>query len=1152
MNTIRRGILILSMAWTLAAPAAQSPEELVSAAEREEKVGAFEKAIALYTTFLKDNPDHIQCPTIQYRLALCYDSIGQLEPTIEHLKASVAVPPDKALGKYRQDAYMKLARLYSDCGTNKLKEAADTLNVLLKEGAGLYEDEAQLQRAGYLALLGQHDEAIVLFNVLCNKPNADTAKNARYKLVIVLLKDDKLDMAKNAIEAFVQHYPGDVRIGELFIRIARAYFEKKQFKSAMDVCQQVLGEFKDAPEAVEAAFISGLIYRENKNYDKAIDCYLNAARMPQSVHNAVLVSEALFECAQIYRKQLKQMDRAADFYHEAAIKSRDPVTERQQNILEQSLFFEAEIYLKQEKWNVAFDLYAQLQKAGSKLNVIERMIYCKSKMSANGDASMNMESEAELAVIRKRIADNPGTLLSLQAELYLLERKVARVVSTSSGRQILWSTMEPFAAQYADLLQRYPADILKQQDQAACIKLRQASLYLYLTNDHTAYKELTTRAMALCEQALAEAPEALFRVEALETLANLAGRCDQKKKEIETYRKLYAITGKDPVAAVGRKPAEYLMGILAAASTDDLATEAAKAMDGVIAEQGEKSEDVRAARFYRAELYFMKQRYVQAASEFTNFVHRYGPPQNPDGTVSSAWNKPPTIDPQLEQVYEAALRVAHCWRTQNAQAKSIEAYRWIVNNLNHLNPRVAEAWYTILTTGVDPAKLTATAKEDLARQLWTRIVNNSLDTGSKAFGKGYYPWVRSPDASIYVKAAILRAGEYFADSGKHKLAGDLFREYTLLFRPDDITKLKPDEKPQFTADNQLEIAAYAAGKEYLLAKEYKLAVEMFRAFLDTLPKSKFRIPALMALGHYGAQAEMYPDAIAAYSALLDEYGPPNPVDIGGWPVPVKVEQRLRKDGVWNGFRLPPPPQWDNSKIRFGLGFVYWKQDDWANCQTVLAPFLNSADLRKSTARPEALYMIARCYTRQNLPSKAVRMLEVIVRDHADFKAIEEIYTDMARMAFEASNWKVVSDACAGFIAKFPNSERIPYMNLYAAAAQVGSGNIEAGTAALRVLAGQTTYEDVKAGAYYHLAITSLRSDKFDLEETLDLLRKSIKCYPEDKALLQAAKCACDLKKWPLAQEFADQFTRDFPKADRRLVEDMQDVRQRITAGLKKR
>jgi hypothetical protein len=100
-------------------------------------------------------------------------------------------------------------------------------------------------------------------------------------------------------------------------------------------------------------------------------------------------------------------------------------------------------------------------------------------------------------------------------------------------------------------------------------------------------------------------------------------------------------------------------------------------------------------------------------------------------------------------------------------------------------------WYSILTKGVDPAKLTAAAKEDLARQLWTRIVNNSLDTGSKAFAKGYYPWVRSPDASIYVKAAILRAGEYFGDVGKHKLAGDLFREYTILYKPDDITKLKP-------------------------------------------------------------------------------------------------------------------------------------------------------------------------------------------------------------------------------------------------------------------------------------------------------------------------------------------------------------------------
>ncbi len=124
---------------------------------------------------------------------------------------------------------------------------------------------------------------------------------------------------------------------------------------------------------------------------------------------------------------------------------------------------------------------------GSRIVVSYEVGVAKVGAKTSDSATMAMETEKELDVLRKRIADNPGTLAALQAEIFLLDYKVARAQTTATGRQILWSTMEPLAAQYADLLQKYPADVLKQQDQGASIKLRQASLYLYLTNDHNAY-----------------------------------------------------------------------------------------------------------------------------------------------------------------------------------------------------------------------------------------------------------------------------------------------------------------------------------------------------------------------------------------------------------------------------------------------------------------------------------------------------------------------------------------------------------------------------------------------------------------------------------------------------------------------------------------
>jgi tetratricopeptide (TPR) repeat protein len=1131
--------LLLATAIPLAAVAAMSPEEAVSAADRAEKNGAFQQAIDLYVEFLKDNPDHIQKPWIAYRLANCYDTIGKSEPAIRYLKESLA---DKAGGKHRQDAFMKLARLHADA--NQHQEAADALDALLKEGAGLYEDEAQGLRASYLALLGRYEEAAVLFSVLRNKPSSDVAKEAAYKLAIVWLKSGNLDLAKGSIEEFIQQYPGDARIGELFLRIARLYFEKKQYKSAVDVCQQVIRDLKEAPEAIEAAFVVGLTYRENGNFEKAVESFDLAARMPQAAHNTVIASEALFEAAQIYRKSLNKPDKAADYYHEAAIRSRDPLTARQQTILEQSLFFEAEYSFQQQKWGAAFDLYSQLRKMGSKLNVIERMLFCKSKMSATGDISMDIESEEELAFIRKRIADNPGTLLALQSDIFLIERKFERALRY--GERIpAWSTMSPFADEYGALLKKYPEEVLKQQSQGAYIKLRMGTVHLYTAEDDPARADVSTRGLALCEQALAEAPEALFRVEALETLALLANRCAQNRKAFDAYQKLYAITGKDPQTASRRSPADYLQGLVATADSPDLADEALQTMEKVIAEKPAPHPEAREARFYVAELLYMKQRFVQAAARFREFVNLYGPPQDPNGAVSSAWKKPAAFDPPTDQVYEAALRVAHCWRAQGVQSNMVAAYRWMVNNLHHMNPRVAEGSYMVLMTGVDPAKLSPASKEELARQLWTRVVNVSLDPGSKAFREGFHPWIRDARATPYVKAAILKAGQFYGDIGRHKLAADLFREYTVLFNPWEKQFITREGKPLYPPDDQFEIASYASGKEYLLANEYDSAIKQFRVFLDDLRASRFRIPALMALGHYGTQAEMFQDATDAYAALLDEYGAPNPTDSHGQPVPVAAEKRLRKGGEWNGVRMAAPSKWDSGKVRYGLGFLYWKKEDWVACQTVLAPFLDDPDLRKSPSRAEALFMTARSLLRQRHVTQALKVFDAILKDHPDFKAIEEIYTDLARSALEVGNWAIAADTHKRFAERFPNSDRRPYMDLYAAAALVGSGQTAAGAGTLRTLAKSDTYEDVKAEAYYHLAMVALRQAKPDSAGAMDLLRKSIASYPEPKALIQAARTACDAKGWPEAREYLDRFAREFPKADRMLLDEAQQLRRRI-------
>jgi len=1138
---MKRLALLLAVMVPLSAFAGLTPEELAAAAERAEKNGSMQQAIEFYLQFLAENPAHVQKQSISYKLALCYDALGKNEETIKYLQDSIAGGPEKAPGKHRVDAHIKLADYYAKA--KEYKEAAAVLEAILKEGAGLYEDDAQGLRADYLAMLGQYDEAAVIYGVLRGKPSAKIAKDAAFKTAFVWIKSEKFDLAKAAIEEFIQQYPADPRIPDLFMRLARAHFEKKQFKSALEICQQVSREMKDTVEALEAAFLIGLMYRENGNFDKAVDAFVEVSKLRQAQHHSVVVCEALFEAAQLCRKELKQFEKAADLYMETSILARDVLSERQQAILEQSLFYAAEYSFQQKKWGAAFDLYAQLRKMGSKINVIERMMYCRSMMG--GAFSPDFTDEEELKLLEKRIADNPGTLLALQTEIMLLSGRFDAALGKADRARPAWHLAEPYIEKYAVLLKKYPLEVLRQQDLGAQVKLRMATMYLYMDPNDPRRIELSNKGLEYAEQALAEAPKALFRVEALETIGTLANWADKKKRAFDAYQQLYRITGEDPKATSGRREGlDYIKNLFAVADTPDTLDEAVKTMEKIIADLPVPHPEARQARFFLAELYAMKKRFVQAASLYQEFVRLYGPTQNPDGSVSASWKKPASVDADLDQVYEAASRVAQCWATQSGgTSNKLAAYRWIMTHLDHLNPRVPEAAYTILTARVDLTKLAKTEKEKLAKQLWTTIVNPSLDVGSKAFKTSYRFWIGDSRATPYVKSAVLKAARLHGEIGQHKLAGDLYKEYTVLFAP-TVTR---DNVVVNAMDEQYELAAYASGKEYLLANEPALAVKQFSVFLDELRASKVRVAALMALGHFGTQLGAYPEATDAYAVLLDEYGPRNSPDATGKLIPIPVNKRLRKSGNWNGIRLPTPEKMDFGKARYGLGFLYWKQEDWATCQTVLGPFLDEASLRKTESRADALFMLAQCNLKSNLPTPAMKALEAIVKDHPDYKATEEVYALLARIALDLGSFAVVADMQKRLAERFPNSERKAYLELYAAAAQaqtVGDGSAEA-VATLRKLADSGTFEDVKSGAYYHLALIESKKTKPNLVEVMNLLRKSIDSYATPKVLLVAARTACDMRNWQESRELLDRFSREFPKADRMLIDDSLELRRRI-------
>jgi TolA-binding protein len=1128
----------------LGALAAMSPEETVAAAESAEKTGAFQQAIELYNSFLSANPEHIQRSTVQYRLALCYDNIGQADKAMETFKAVIASPADRGTAKHRSESFLRLAKMQADA--NQHEAAAATLGALLKEGAGLDEAEAQHLRAGYLAVLGKYEEAALLFSVLRDKPSSPFAKEAAFKLAVVWMKSGNLDLAKGAVEEFVGKYPSHPRAVELFINLAKLHYDKKDAKGAVDICRQVLSDFKEAPEAMEAAFIIALTSRAENKIEEAVQQLEAVGKMPQASHNTVLASEALFEAAQICRTNLLSEERASEFYRLAAVKARDLLTERQQAILEQSLFYEAEAHYRNKRWSAAHDLYMQLRKMGSKLNLLGRILYCQAKMDQYGNAGVGIETEEELNFIRKRISDNPGTLIALQTEVFLLDRKLEKM-RMSWGTQVgEWGATQALIDEYAGLFKKYAEDVLKQESLASYIRMRMGGLYAYTDETDPERVSKSQIGLQLLEQAVADAPQALFRVEALEFLAMLASRAQQNKKAFDTYHKLLEITGEEKKddQVVRRQPSEYIQGMVATASTDSMVEEAIKTVEAVIAKKPADSQEVRDARFYLAELHYMQHRYSDAAKVFKDFVQRYGPPQDTNGNVKANWRKSGSVDEVLDQVYEAGMRVAHCWRTQGHTPNMVNAYRWVTENQNYLNPRIAEAWYMVINTGVDFSKLTTPKKEELARELWTRIVNPSLDAGSKAFKEGFHPWVNDPRAWPYVKVAIMKTGQLLADCGNHRLSALVHQQYCTFFNPGEQQR-KGQRHTIHAADEMYDNALYGSGREFLLAGDVEAMIAAFKPYLDGMRDSKFRPSALAMIGHYGGQAERYQDAGEAYAILLDEYGPPNPKNSLGQPVPVPPEKRLHRGGTWNGVRIQSPEKWDVGKIRYGLGFLYWRKEAWDLCAQTMMPFVSAEELRESPVRDESLFMLARSQVNLRQVTAGMKTLEQIVEECPKFKAIDEVYLDIVRVGANSANWQVVDKYDKMFKEKRQGSERRPYIDLYAAISQIGQGRTAVGERALVDLTKSDTYDDLKAEAYYHLARLKLKAQLPDSAGALTLLRKSVDTYPLPHALLETGRSALEQKNFVVARESLDRLVREFPKADKDILDSAQQLRRKV-------
>jgi len=1144
--------LLVTAALAATARPADSPERLLQQADQLEREGKTTRAAEVYRDFLRNYSGHSLAVEAHYRLAKSLDALGYVDEVVTELEAVINSPNTKY--RNRPDAFYMLGKLYA--GLKQYDKALPVFEKLLAEGAGLYEEEVLSLCGGYYAIAGKYDEAAAKFNLLKRRKNTPLAESAAYRLAVLWLRAEKLDLAVEAVEDLATQFPQNAEARGLMLQLADLFRKKQQYARAIAACEQVRKRYPSSAEAKAIGYVIGQCYKDRKEYKNAVTAFDDVAKYLEN-RDSGLAAEAMLESAEIFLHYIEDPKRAMERYEEAASLAKNSKAERKVQILELAYFRLGEYYFSQKKWSIALEYYALMRKLDTKINILPRILKCQAELEM--DLGASLQSDADLDYVRKKIQENVGKFAAAEGEVFLIDLKLNKAIERR------WDTAK-YAPEYEAVLGKYPKQVLAEQHLESYIYQQIGSCY-----SHAATKEDLAKAMSAYEKALAVDPETIYKVELLESIARVADVLGNRQKAFETYQKLFELSSGKPQPGTSEQKAEermseYLRAMLTRAERTESVDQAIAIAQDVIARKGAVSPAGRNAMFYIAELLYLKKDFSRAAAAYKAFIKAHGPEQTADGDVVHAPWEPKTIDERVEQVYEAAVRVAHCWYMQSHQQNMVKAYQWLVRNVPYGNKYVAEAQYWLAMELMKGKKAEdPDNKRKAAEALWKNVVNSSFEFDGKGFREAFRPWVREPAAEKYVKAAILKSGQYFSELGDAERAAGVFRTYLSLYPlPQEFLRSgrmprregrpgragRPGETEPI--DEGYCIARYALGREYIKLGEIHKLIECYRPYLDVLRDDKFRISALQLLAHHASKIEESGAAVDAYAVLLDEYGT-NELDKSNRPIPVPMRDRLvQRRTNWDGIRKDPPPGLDLGEVRFALGYYHWKREDWPRCVKSLTEFLDNPQVFTNRSRPKALYMLAQSYYKGRDYSRGLEAILRLVRDHPTFEAAEEAYVQGARGAAELGQWRVLDQLYGRFLKDHARSPNRPHMDLYAALSVLRQGDADKGATLLRNIARSDTYQDVRADAEFYLAeqLMGLKPPKY--REALERLNGSLSVYPRERACLAAARCAMALERWGDAEAFLERTVRGFPEGDRRVIDEagrlLPEVRKKLAAA----
>ncbi len=279
------------------------------------RLGEYGSRIDILRNFVRKYPKSKRTPKFEFELAQYWESQNNFR---EAIRTYTHIIQEFSWSSLAQRAKLGLSECYFRIGSHE--KAIKTCKELIHTNLRI---QAQTQLARIYFLLAHYDKAIYEYEVLVNDfPESDEARDARYQIGLCYEYLGSQNEARITWQTFINKYPEDPKIWEIWLKLARTYWEEGFTGEYEKILLYIETQGERRPK-YEANFLLGSLYQDRNNYETAQSFYLKAVAQYEDIDSK---SRALIGAAQC-AKALGNLEKAQEFYREVILLQPNPVLE---------------------------------------------------------------------------------------------------------------------------------------------------------------------------------------------------------------------------------------------------------------------------------------------------------------------------------------------------------------------------------------------------------------------------------------------------------------------------------------------------------------------------------------------------------------------------------------------------------------------------------------------------------------------------------------------------------------------------------------------------------------------------------------------------------------------------------------------------------